>query len=186
MWYALQVFTGQELEIAYRVEQRARCLAQGITRVVAGLKHVARLGADGRVARRTYERVIPSYIFIEVPGPLTADIYQLVRSVPGVCRIFAEPIADQEMQPVFSAIEAQVEVSHEDAEKVARQFRREFSRKLFHVWERLRPLRLQAAAFFRGLRTFLRVPSRVLRAAISSIPPASVPDLLTLFCLLTT
>jgi transcription antitermination factor NusG len=186
MWYALQVATGYELEVACRIEQRAAQVQSGlITRVVTGLKHVARIASRDSIAH-TYERVIPSYLFVELDGSINANIYQFLRSIPGIFRIFTTAVPEEEMRRVFAAIEPEVEVLNDDVEETSRKFRRELSKKLLRLWERLKPFKMRASAFFRGLRLFLRVPSREVRKAISSFPPAGELDLLTLLCLLVT
>lgn len=186
MWYAVQVLTGYEMETVYRIRQRAQQEPGLITDAVACLKHVARLDAPTSSTRHTYERVIPSYVFVSIDGALTAKAYQLLRSIPGVFRIFTTPVAEHEMRRVFELMEAQVEVSSEDAEEKARQFRRTLQRQLLEVWERLRQIRVQAQKYCRGLRQFLRVPSWVLEKALLLLPPARRPDPLTVLCLLVT
>ncbi len=185
MWYTLQVMTGYEMEIAYRIRQRAGLRPGLISDAVACLKHVASFAPD-LSTRHTYERVIPSYVFVSLDGPMTAEAYQFLRLIPGIFRIFTIPVSDQEMAHLFELMEPQVEVSAEEAEEKARQFRRELRRELLRVYEYVRQSKLKAQRFFRGLREFLRVPSRELRRALTLLPPASQPDPLTVLCVMVT
>jgi transcription antitermination factor NusG len=169
------------MEVAYRIRQRAQQRPGLVENAVACFKHVASPSASNSFTTHTYERIIPSYVFVSVKA-LTGEVYHLLRSVPGIFKIFTTPISDTEMQRVFELMEAQVEVSSEDAEEKARQFRKELRK----VWERLRQIKVQAQKYYRGLREFIRVPSWVLEKALSLIPPARKPDPLTVLCLLVT
>ncbi|MGI9951377.1 transcription termination/antitermination NusG family protein [Moorellaceae bacterium AZ2] len=186
MWYAVQVLTGYELEVAKRIKERAQHKPGLIEDALACVRHVARMSMATPGTHHTYERIIPSYVFVSCNGILTSEAYQLLRSVSGIFRIFSTPISEQEMQRVFELREGQVEVSAEDVEAKAREFRINLRRQLLFVWERLRRMKVQAEKYYRGLREFLRVPSRDLSQALSLFPPARRPDPLTVFCLLVT
>lgn len=180
MWYALQVATGQELELWHRIETEAKRKGVSLEKVLACVKHITELGDE---IRHSYEKVIPGYIFVRTHGNMTNAIYQVLRHIPGVFKVFYEsPLTEEEIRHVFALTEGEVVVS---AEKVAN-----FSRtKLMEQFRRFKERMAQPSGIkvlFRRMQLYFRIPSTVIKNVGRQLKTASRPDLLTLICLMVT
>ncbi|KQN97042.1 transcription termination/antitermination NusG family protein [Paenibacillus sp. Leaf72] len=109
-WYALQVRTGFELEIAENVKRFAQMknLKEQIKDTFAGVKKIVRMTTRGR--KLDSEAVLTGYIFVKL-DELTGTLWHFLKSVPGVYKILDMlPISSEEIEKMHLECAGEVEV----------------------------------------------------------------------------
>ncbi|OZQ85754.1 transcription termination/antitermination NusG family protein [Paenibacillus sp. VTT E-133291] len=117
-WYALQVKTGQEFEIAEVIYKYAnfKNLADKITDIFSGVKKIVKMTSKGR--RIDAEPVLNGYIFVKLLQDMTGEIWHLLKNVPGVFKVLDMlPISEEEIEHLqkkcVGEIEFKIEVKDE-------------------------------------------------------------------------
>ncbi|KGP78388.1 MULTISPECIES: transcription termination/antitermination protein NusG [Paenibacillus] len=110
MWYALQVKTGFELEIAHRLNQYAvvKKVNGLIHGIFAGVKKVVNLTTKGR--KLNVDSVLSGYIFVKLED-LSAELWHFFKEVPGVYKVLDwSPISSEEIEHLHNQCKGEVEV----------------------------------------------------------------------------
>ena len=130
--FAIQVKTGREsavkklLEWAFERNENARNWVKAVHAFTQGTVKLL----DGKLGKRMERPVIPGYLFVEMnykaadensTAYLSAEIWHLIRRVPGVLKLFADAgqvIGSETFQQLFERLETheQVEIKVPDQE----------------------------------------------------------------------
>jgi len=122
--FAVQVMTGREsavkklLEWAFERNDNARKWVKAVHAFTQGTVKLL----DGKLGKRLERPVIPGYIFVEMnykaddhnnTAHLPAEIWHLIRRVPGVLKLFADAgqiIGSETFQQLFEQLDTQDQV----------------------------------------------------------------------------
>jgi transcription antitermination factor NusG len=109
-WYALQVRTGFEMDIANKVLQFAkmRNFSDHVYDVFAGVKKIIRMTGKGR--KLEADPVLTGYIFVKV-AHMSNEVWHFLKSVPGVYRVLDMlPISSEEIERMHDNCRGEVEI----------------------------------------------------------------------------
>ncbi|MCL9662113.1 hypothetical protein L2089_15570 [Paenibacillus hunanensis] len=118
-WYALQVSTGSELMISNNIMKMAQVkgISDQVIDTFACVRKVIQLKKQGR--KFSAETLLPGYIFVRVIE-FSPHIWHFFKEIFGVIRVLEEtPIAEHEIEHLYSQSSGELEVQMEQQEGVA-------------------------------------------------------------------
>ncbi|WP_027093277.1 transcription termination/antitermination NusG family protein [Cohnella thermotolerans] len=187
--FAVQVMTGREsavkklLEWAFDRNEQAQKWVKSVHAFTQGTTKLL----NGKLGKRVERPVVPGYIFVEMnyhaddenyTAYLSAEIWHLIRRVPGVLKLFADAgqiIGSETFRQLFERLETQdqveITVPDQEAEKAAAcvayndaetpEAKKEAEQELKQIESlesRIKRIAERMRAFVRNGRKVIRVP----------------------------